>query len=75
MTHAMMKQKMRTEMQNATHLGGILICRCVLFRRLCAAVQPTFLLKGFRQVWCYATFGGAFEFASDANTKANALDD
>jgi hypothetical protein len=42
MTYAVMKQKMRTQMQNATHLGGIYACRCVLFRRLGVAVQPTY---------------------------------
>jgi hypothetical protein len=42
MTYAVMKQKMRTQMQNATHLGGIYICRYVSFRRLGVAVPPTY---------------------------------
>jgi hypothetical protein len=42
MTYAVMKQKMRTQMQNAAHLGGIYISRYVLLRRLGVTVQPTY---------------------------------
>jgi hypothetical protein len=50
MTYAVMKQKMRTQMRNATRLGGICICRYVSVRRLGVALQPTFSLRGFMQL-------------------------